>query len=270
MTESLKRESPSPLYFQLSEVLKRRIESGELTVGQQLPAEVELAAQYQISRMTVRQALALLISDGNLVARHGSGTFVAQPKLAHDPLRLHGFSAEMTAQGLPVRSRIIEHTVLGASADIAGQLGVSIDEPLLKLARLRLVQNVPLLLEMVYLPSAPYPGLEHEDLTNQSLYQLLAERHEVHVARIRQLVEATVSNDFEARIFGIAPGLPMLLVEGVSEESTGRPVEYFKAVYRGDRFQFALDTSVHRQVDDLYSTARVSVVLREGSPGDPD
>src|SRR3712207_5275852 len=95
----LNKHSPIPLYYQLAELLRERIRLGEFKPGDQLPSERALSEQYAISRMTARQALTFLVREGTLIARHGLGTFVAEPKLTYDTLHLLGFTEEMMHRG---------------------------------------------------------------------------------------------------------------------------------------------------------------------------
>lgn len=256
----LEKSSPIPLYYQLAESIKEQIRLGELRPADQLPAERDLAEQVGISRMTARQAIAYLVRNGAVVVRHGAGTFVADPKLTYDALHLLGFTAEMIRQGGVVGSRVLEQTVLTASPRVAAELNLAPGEPATKIVRLRLSHETPLLIETSFIPVALYPGLAHEDLAAQSLYALLEQRSGLRLERARQTLEATIANDYESSLFGIQPGTPMILLEGVTYLDRGSPVEYFKAIYRGDRFKFVLE-SQRNGTDDITSAQRVSVIL---------
>ena len=119
---NLQKNSPIPLYYQLAEVLREKIRVGELKPRAQLPSERELSDTYQISRMTVRQALAYLIREGNLVARQGLGTFVAEPKLAYDALHLLSFTEEMMLEGAEPASQVLEQAIVIPPEAVAADL----------------------------------------------------------------------------------------------------------------------------------------------------
>jgi GntR family transcriptional regulator len=257
---SLNKASPVPLYYQLAELLKEQIRSGELTPGAQLPSERMLSERYTISRNTARQALAYLIHEGTVVARHGLGTFVAEPKLTHDMLRLRGFTEEMTQRGGSVTSRVLEHTALVASPQVASGLQIAPEAPVAKLVRLRLLDEMPLLLETSFVPLGLCPGLEHEDMATQSLYGVLEQRYGLRLTRSRQTLEAVVADAFEVELFGIPAGAPLFLLESVIIDDLERPVEYAKTVYRGDRFKFAFE-SERASVSDLSSLPQISLVF---------
>lgn len=240
-TVVLTKQSPLPLYYQLAEQIREFTRAGRLAAGAQLPAEHDLADQVGISRMTARQAIAYLVRDGTLAVRHGVGTFVAEPKLTYDALHLLGFTEETMRRGDVVASRVLEQVVVRPPPAVAAALALPPGEPTIKIVRLRLAARTPLLLETTFLPMALCQGLEDEDLERQSLYSLLELRYGLRLAESHQFVEAAVANRFESELLGIAPGAPMLVVEGVTTVAdSGQPVEAFKAIYRADRIKFAL------------------------------
>lgn len=238
----LDKNSPVPLYYQLAEWVREQIRVGALKPGERLPSERELSEQAGISRMTARQAVAYLVREGLIIVRQGVGTFVVEPKLTHDPLHLLGFSAEIIRQGGKPSSRVLVQTIVSPPQSVAVGLDLSAAERVVQIARLRLSHDTPLLLETVFVPAALCPGLESEDLAGRSLYELLTERYGLELTHTKQTIEATMANDYEAELFNVAPGTPMMLLEGVTYSASQHPVEYFKAIYRGDRFKFTVES----------------------------
>lgn len=258
----LNKHSPIPLYYQLVETLREKIRLGELKPGDQVPSEREAAEQFGISRMTVRQAILYLVREGHLVAQHGLGTFVAEPKLAYDPLHLLSFTEEMMRQGAATTAQVLEQTLVTPPAPVAKDLALTADAATTKIVRLRLSHGLPLLLETVYVPASVCPGLEREDLTTQSLYSLLEGKYNLRLSRTRQTLEAISANAYEADLFGVRLGTGMLLVEGVTYLNTDRPAEYYKAIYRGDRFKVELESQRDTVSSEVTSAPRMSVLLR--------
>jgi GntR family transcriptional regulator len=255
------KSSPLPLYYQLAEWLKEQVQTGALAPGEQLPSERELSEQAGISRMTARQAVAYLVRQGVLEVKPGVGTFVVEPKLMHNPLHLLGFSDEIIRQGGAPSSHVLEQVLATPPAEVAQGLQLTPDAPVVKIARLRLSQGIPLLLETVFLPAALCPGLEAVDLRDQSLYRLLEERYDLYPTRTQQTLEATQTNEYQARLFNIKPGVAMILLEGVTYRESNQPIEYFQALYRGDRFKFALESLQDRLGAGNTSTPRIDIVL---------
>lgn len=257
----LNKTLPIPLYYQLAEQLRESIESGALKPGEQLPSERELGEQHGISRMTVRQAITYLANKGTLVIKPGVGTFVAEPKLTTDALHLLGFTEEMLAQGREVTSRVLEQAVVVPPEGVASKLGLSGSSKTVKIVRLRLEDDIPLLLETTHIPAALAPRLERQDLARNSLYALLENKYGLVLKRARQTFEATTANEYESELFGVPSHTPMLLSEGVTFSGSDVPVEHFKAVYRGDRFKFELESRRSAWVNELVAVPRVSLLL---------
>lgn len=257
----LDKDSPIPLYYQLVEDIRDRIRAGEYRPGQQLPSERELSEHYGISRMTVRQALQYLIREDVLVAQQGVGTFVAEPKLAYDPLHALGFTEAMMQRGAAASSRVIEEVVVPAPLRVAAQLNLIEGEAVVRIVRLRLSNDVPVLLETVHVPHALFPGLESADMARCSLYQLMRDVYGVRLSGAQHTLEAVLANDYESELFGVQTGMPMILLQGVTYDEEDRPVEAFKAVYRGDRFKFHLDSRPKAR-QEAFNASLMSVVMR--------
>ncbi len=255
------KRSPVPLYSQLAELIKERIRHGDLRPGDQLPAERELAEQAGISRMTARQAIAYLVREGVLIVKHGSGTFVAEPKLTYDALHLLGFTEEMMRRGAHVTSRVLVQDVVAPPPHVAENLALGTQDAVIQIDRLRLLDEAPLLLEASFIPAALCPGLEREDLATQSLYAVLMERYHLRLEHARQTLVAVLPSSYERQLLGVEPHTPMILLEGTTYLSTGAPVEYFKALYRGDRFEFQLASRRDGAAGEAPAAARLSVVL---------
>jgi GntR family transcriptional regulator len=255
---ALDKKNPIPLYYQLAEQIREQIKAGALKPGAQLPSERELSEQAAISRMTVRQAIAYLEQQGVLAVRQGVGTFVAEPKLVHDTLHLLSFTEEMMRGDGSVSSQVLEQLLVKCPAGVAAELGLVPEAPAVKIVRLRLSKDIPLLLETIFVPANLCPGLEQEELAYTSLYTLMEAHYRLRLKRTRQTMEATLANEYESELFGIAPGTPMILVEGVTYLAEERPAEYFKAIYRGDRFKFEVES--YREAG-VSSSPQMSVIL---------
>ena len=254
---------PIPLYFQLAEHLREQIELGQLNPGDQLPSERELGEQSGISRMTARQAITYLVRQGRLLVRPGIGTFVAEPKLTHDTLHLLGFTEEMLRSGQAPTSQVLEQLSVMPPQRVAADLNLQPGQAAVKIVRLRLSQDTPLLLETVFVPARLAPGLDSEDLSQASLYALLEQKFGLALDHAQQTLEVTTASDDEALLFGVLPGTSMLLLEGVTYTADEQPVEAFKALYLGEKFKFALE-SQRLSWGAGAGQPRLSVVLRGG------
>jgi GntR family transcriptional regulator len=233
------RDNPLPLYHQVAAGIRDQIRAGTLAPGARLASESALSQQVGVSRMTARQAIALLVADGLVVVRHGVGTFVAEPKLTYDALHLLGFSETLAAQGGTTTSDVLEQAVVPASPRVAAALDVETAAPVVTVVRIRRAEGEPLVLEASYLPQALCGGLEHTDLTGRSLYATLEGRFGLRLAGARQHFAARTARAAERVHLDLAKGACVMALWGVSEDHSGQPVEYFEATYRADRFEFA-------------------------------
>jgi GntR family transcriptional regulator len=233
------RESPIPLYVQIDEELRRAIRDGTLAPMALVASEADLAERYNVSRMTARKALDRLVGDGLIFRQPGKGTFVAPPKISHGPNQALSFSAAMRAQGIEFETRVLDSGLIPAPPDVAAALGAPPDARVVLIRRLRRVLGEPSALHVSYLP-ARYAAVLDRDLTG-SLSELMASVG-AKVESSRDSIEAVVRAD-DARVLGVPPGSPLVLIRGVAFSLGVDPVRYTEAVYRADRWRFLLDTS---------------------------
>lgn len=238
----LNKKSPIPLYYQIADRIREDILANKLPPGSQLPSERELTERMGVSRMTTRQAVAYLVREGLLDVRPGVGTFVTEPKLIYNARHLLGFTEEMAKQGETVSSQIIEQTLTTPSPHIAKELHLTENDHVVKLLLLRKANDTPVLLETIHLPASLCPGLENIDLRRQSLYTLLQDRYDLTLSHARQTFEATRASEYEQTLFAMPSDTVMILLEGVTYDTDERPIESFRAVYRGDRFKFTIES----------------------------
>jgi GntR family transcriptional regulator len=211
-----------------------------LSVGQAIPSERQLTQELGVSRLTVRAALDELVRDGYLDRRHGSGTYITEPKIAQ-PLTLTSFSDEMRRRGMVPGSRTLELTTTPAGARLARRLQVSPAEPLVRIKRLRLADAQPMAMEVLHVPQALVPGLTKADLENHSFYELLQERYAIVITSGTQTIEPTVTNEEESEVLGVPLHTPAFLFERTTVAESGRTVEFVRSIYRGDRYRLVAD-----------------------------
>ena len=230
-----------PLYLQIAENLLSEIESGGLRPGARLPAERLLSETLGVNRMTLRAALSKLETEGHLDRRQGSGTFVARPKIERQAGRLVPFSRTMTRYGYRPGAKVVALEKHPAGAAVARHLRVPISSALYLVRRVRLVNREPVMLETFWMPVRRFPRFERFDITRRSVYEIMETEYGVKVNRARQSLEPAIATEFEARLLGVAPGAALMLEERLSLDARGRPIEYGKDLYRGDRFRFVTD-----------------------------
>lgn len=245
---SIGDEVPVPLYYRIREDLRELINSGQVKPGDRLSSERELCKQYGVSSITVKRAVLDLVRDGLLYRVPGKGTFVSQAKMERDLSRLTSFTEEMLHHGLKPNSRVLEARVLPASGSVAKNLDLSPGEKVIALERVRFANSEPLMLEKTFLPHRLFPDLLSEDLTTQSLYHFITAKYGVSLARARETLEPVIINDKEAHNLAVETGSPGLLLELIAYDEAGQPVEFTKAIVRGDRCKYYIEMAgFHRE-----------------------
>lgn len=240
--DRLQKQMPVPLYYQLSEQLRERIESGALAAGDRIPSVQELSALYDISPMTAQKAVAELVRRGLVEVRRGIGTFVAPPKVTFGLQTLSSFSEDVLSHGMAPHGQLLTQALELPPERVAARLEQAPNEPAVHIARLRYYDDIPAAIEESYLSAHLCPGLEDEDVVSQSLYTLLESRYRLKLDHATQTVEAVRATAYEAHLLHIPVQSPVALLRGVTYLVDGRPIEVFKAAYRGDRFRFELQT----------------------------
>jgi len=229
------RVQREPKYWGLKRHLLDLLRS--MPPGSPIPTERSLAAEFDVSRTTVRQALAELTVEGRLLRVQGKGTFAAEPKVAQR-LQLSSYTEDMRAQGRQPGSRLLEVSEEAADADLSRLLNIRASAKVLRLHRLRLADGEPMAIETTHLPLARFRGLSRYVKSGGSLYQVLRERFGVEMAYAEETIETALASPAEAELLGADVGLPMLLLSRHSFDDEGKPVEWVRSVYRGDRYKF--------------------------------
>jgi GntR family transcriptional regulator len=227
---TLEPSSPLPLYHQLERVLDGRIAEGRYRDG--FPGDLDLAAEFSVSRGTVRQALERLARSGLIVRHQGRGSFVAAP-LEYPLGRFYRFAHEMQVRGIPESSRVLARGAVRAPAAVAAALGLARGGRLLRIVRLRLAGDRPLLLETSHLPDDVGAPLRFADLSVGSMYDLLEESG-VRLSRATEEVHPVSLRAEEAEPFGLPSGAPAFAVERIALAGE-RPVEHRLVLAPGDR-----------------------------------
>ena len=239
---AINRNNPLPYYVQVKDALRERIESGEWPAGHQLPGEPELCVLFDVSRTVIRQALSDLEYEGLIVRKKGKGTFVAEPKIGESLIqKLTGFYQDMLALGHTPVTQVLKQEVVPANARVAAQLDLKPGSKVIEMERLRFVQDEPIVLVTTYLPYALCPKAADADFSGQSLYAFLESECELLIVRGQRTLEAVAANEYEARLLGIDKGAPLVLLNSVSYLEDGTPIEYYKALHRGDRSRFQVE-----------------------------
>ena len=237
MQKTLTRDGITPLHTQIAEALRIQIQNEEFKDNEHLPSERELAEQYAVSRMTVRQALQKLRHENLIYHERGVGTFVNNRKIDVHTRNLNGFSEEMLSLGLKPSSRVLTFRRELASEAVMHDLQLGAGAEVIYLERLRLADAEPMAFEKTYLPAYLFPKLEEFDLTKNSLYQVLVENYDLQMDHAEEILEAASAPKRVAEQLGIRAGAPILVVHRVVFSENNQPIESAHTIYRADRYR---------------------------------
>ncbi len=235
----VKHSSPIPYYFQLSSYIEGKIKAKELLPGELMPSEQEICEKLDVSRTVVRQAMADLERKGLISKQSGKRSTVCHPKYEGSLMQnLRGFYEDAISKGQKPTTRVLQMKVMPAESEVAEALKLNEGEPVVMLNRLRFLDGEPEVLVVTYLPAAKCPDLVREDLTDKSLYEVLARKYGLVIFQGYRTVRAIALDRADAKRFGLPPGSPALLLKSVGLLEDGSPLEYYVAKHRGDRAEF--------------------------------
>ncbi|UQS87039.1 GntR family transcriptional regulator [Nicoliella spurrieriana] len=230
----------SPIYIQIHNVIKRKIEDKEWLIGDRIPSERELAGFFNVSRMTLRQAVQTLVDEGILEQRVGSGTFVANSKVQEKMSGVTSFTDIMESQGKRPSSKTISYHVMAPSLSEMERLKIGQNERVLRMERIRYGDGIPICFEVATVPEAVVDGLSKSDVTS-SLYRALEEKKELFPRKAHQTVSAMLASERIANYLDIKKGDSILRLRQLTYLQNGQPFEYVRTQYVGSRFEFYLE-----------------------------
>ena len=235
--KGLQSESFSPLYHQLMQRIRGDIERGVYPVGSRIPPEHELEQLYQVSRVTVRRALAELTAEGLLERKQGKGTFVATPRGGLPLKNLHSFHDSCKLNRVKPSIDVIHVRETEAGAEAAEGLNISRGSRVLEILRVCRADGVPVVLERNHFSMA-YAWLQDQDLSG-SLYNILRE-YGVEPKLALHDVSLRFADRDEAELLETEEGTPLICLHEVIYDQRGRPLHTNIQLIRGERFVFTI------------------------------
>ncbi|QQQ73394.1 GntR family transcriptional regulator [Saccharothrix sp. 6-C] len=225
-----------PKYLAIYRVLADRIADGRYPADAPLPAQRELGEEFDVSLMTVRQAIQALEADGLLETRHGVGTFARRPAFAYGLTGLRSLSQDLVEQGIELETEVLDARLVVPPGDVGARLGIQAQGRVLAVERLRSTRpspgaSVPLLLQTSYLPAGIVDDVE--TLRHQSLYRLLEESGRP-VRQASETIQAVALTAEQARVLRREPGSPALSSSRLSRGEDGTPLVDDRALLVGD------------------------------------
>jgi len=234
------KNSPVPIYYQIREALEDRIVAGEYPPGSPIPSERELSEGFQVSRMTVRQATRMLVSEGLCYRKRGMGIYVAEKKIPPETQVFMGFTDMVKLRGLTPSSKVLECRWIQADDNLAGMLELEAGARVAYIKRIRFASGEPMGIETSHVPEACHPRLLDHDFEIESLYRVM-EQFGVHLSHARDTLYPSFLDKEEAQILGLKPRTLAIRRRRIAYVAGWTPVEMTLSVYHPNEFTFEFD-----------------------------
>jgi GntR family transcriptional regulator len=244
-------ERRTPHYLRIYRDLKEKIAAGDPAPADRLPTQRDLAREYGVTVMTVRQALQLLEQEELVVMRHGLGTFVAPTRIRYAMGNLRSLAQEVAAQGLELKTTVIRRGLDDPHPRVAELLQLDPGAPVYAVERLRSIGRDPIVYQYSWLRDP----LDGADLNDVSLYDYLQDERAVEIAHAQEWIRAVALAPHEAGLLQEEPGAAALLSERLTLSADGEPILFDRAYLAGDRVSMATE----RHVSDVTVGYQVEV-----------
>ncbi|MER2181393.1 MAG: GntR family transcriptional regulator [Desemzia incerta] len=229
-----------PIYIQIHNKIRKMIEEGKWQVGERIPSERDLAKTFEVSRMTLRQAVQTLVDEGILERRVGSGTYVSSQKVQEKMTGIQSFTETILSQGKTPTSKTVSYHVKPASVSEAEHLNLQNETVVLRMERVRFADDVPICFEVATIPYHLVESLGKKEITS-SLYRTLEEKKDIHVGKAEQTISAMLASERTAEHLNIKRGEAILRLKQITYSKDNKPFEYVRTQYVADRFEFYLE-----------------------------
>ena len=228
-----------PMYRQIADALREKINAGELKPGDALPTESSLQEAFSVSRVTVRQALKLLTEEQIIESIQGSGTYVKEERVNYDIYQLTGFYEKLADRNVDTHSEVSIFEVLKADAKLAEKLNLSHDDKVWHVKRVRFIKQKPVNLEETWMPLALFPDLTWEVMEN-SKYHYVEQIKKLVIDRSEQELVPIMPSEEAIAALSLDPAKPILEKVSRGFLKDGRVFEYSRNVFNTDDYKFTL------------------------------
>jgi GntR family transcriptional regulator len=234
--KTVDRYNQEKLYIQLTRIFLEEISTEKWGLGNRIPSEDELCKKYHVSKITVRQAINNLSSDGYLMKIQGKGTFVTSVMPVVGLAMKTRFTEDMFGKEVQVTKELLLKGTIEPPPEVKAYLKT--DDLIYQFLCRRMVDNIPAYLDESYVPYPMLPGIEGIDIINASLYSILQERAIMKIFKMIQTVEILHVDRVSAKYLDIQPGVPALAVHRLLLSPDSTPVGYTRFIGRSDRYKF--------------------------------
>lgn len=244
-------QSTLPIYVQIANDLRQKIQQGVYQAGDKLPSQKLLATQFGVNRHTIRQAFDLLKDEGLLRIDKGLGAFIADRPIRYPIGKRVRYNESLQAQKRASEYRLLQGMEIQASENIAQHLDIAIGEPVAQVDLLGLADNRPLIVSTSYFPLQQFPNLLHHIQRIRSISTLMREVYNRDHMRQQTCISTRLVREQDAKLLQVPLNQPILLVQAINIDQNSRVIEYTVTRFRGDGVELVFDHSLESNVSDL-------------------
>lgn len=230
-----------PLYYQLENILRGQIRSGDYKPGQALPTEDQLTKSYGVSRITVRRALSVLEQDGLILKKTGRGSYVSNKIEMLEPMKLSGTIDDIIGMGIKTKVKTLGFDIIASTPHVAEKLAVEPGTPVYRIERLRFVVRHPFSHTLTYIPYDLGIKISKKELQESPLLNLLEAKYNLKITHGSQTIDATLADGRIASLLQVSACAPLLRIKRVVYDVTKRPIEYITILYRSDLYNYTVE-----------------------------
>ncbi|MFO7815221.1 MAG: GntR family transcriptional regulator [Halanaerobiales bacterium] len=243
MDININKNGHIPLYFQIQEYFRKKIEKNDIKPGTQLPTERELSDELDVSRVTIRKAIRGLIAEGLCEKKVGKGIFVSDEKIPINVHELEGTTNLLKKVANEMKTIENEKNIIEVNKKFQNIFDLNSNNKVLYLKRIRYIDNSPVILEHTYLPINKYPNIQEYDFSN-SLYEILERDYNIIPDKSRGSFNILMAKEEEARLLNVQLNTPLLVKKATVFSKKGQAIEYNRSVYRSDKFNFLVNSKL--------------------------
>lgn len=229
-----------PLYNQIRDDLLAKIADGTYPPHSQIPSENELGELFNVSRITVRQALTQLQQEGFIFKVHGKGSFISRPKAFQNVSQLQGFAEALTTLGHEVFNQVKFFDFITAPIQVAAKLKLPVGSQVTQIKRVRLLNRQPVSFEITYLPEALGRQLQQVDLVTKDIFLALEDECQTPLGHADLSIDAMLADEELSELLQVQSNAPILRVERLTHNRDGQPIDFEYLYFSGDAFQYRL------------------------------
>lgn len=237
----LSRNTFEPLYYQIREDIREKINSKQYPPNSMIPTEAELCEYYGVSRVTVRRAILDLVQEGLLNRGKGKGTFVSENYGLTEVNGVQSFTQELLGLNMRPSAKLLGCKIRTADSTLRNALGLTEGEKVATISRLRLVNDrEPCMVEVMNFPYKLVPGIENEDL-NRSIYQLLKHTYQCEIVYATDIMEPIIIGEYESKLLDLTMPTAGMRTNRLGFDSNRQPIEYTTHIIPGKKCTLVFD-----------------------------